>query len=227
MKGWIGVFALIVLLMLGIAPSVMASAVVIKMDVGVSKNVTTSGESYGIEFSLSGGGLANVKEAVLSIPNGLKMYLSNKLAFTSIDLSAGSMSETTLAQRFPAGLYTATLYPNQYGVLQTNVSFDFPSTPEFTYPLNGATGVSLTPTITWGSLSGITDLKLKVLTTGNVAALTVSLPTNATSFEISGGVLEANTQYEAQLIATDQNGTGNCTSSIKTISTISFTTGAQ
>lgn len=194
MKQWAISCALIFLVMSVFSASAVATEQ-INLGIDISKNVSSTGELYGIRFVLNGSGLKNVKGAMINIPNGLKTSLVNNLGFTSIDLGAGSMNYTTFGQRFPEGLYSVKLAPNQYGVLQATVVYDFPTTPEITSPQDGAVDVLLTPTVTWYPLGNGNNLRLRILTQGNSVVFNTILPPDATSLEVPANLLDPGTQY--------------------------------
>ena len=184
------------------------------------KNISSQGESYGIEFQLWGENLKEVRKFSIRVPNGKKIQFSNRMNFNNFLVSTDSMNFTQFNRQFPEGEYEIDFSPRRYGRFVVNMIYNFPN-PLITYPSDGATGVPLDLTFQWGPLENIGSLTITIKSASN--ELTNDLPTNATSFTPSGG-LDPNTQYNVSLRAEAIDFEGN---RLVTTHTISFTTGAQ
>jgi uncharacterized repeat protein (TIGR01451 family) len=88
-----------------------------------------------------------------------------------------------------------------------------PAAPVLTAPANGATGVSLAPTLTWGASSGAASYDVHF---GTASSPPLAINTTATSY--APGALSAETLYYWQIVA--RSGAGTASSA-----TWSFTTG--
>jgi hypothetical protein len=86
------------------------------------------------------------------------------------------------------------------------MAYDFPTTPVVTSPADNATDVSLAPTFEWESLADddVDGLLLILLTqdfSENTLELIRYLPKETTSFSVPEGFLEADTEYELNVVA--------------------------
>ena len=184
------------------------------------KNISSQGDSFGIDFQLWGENLKKVSKFSILVPNRKKIQFSNHLNFNNFLFSSDSLDFTQFNRQFPEGKYEFDFSPRKYGRFAVNMIYNFPN-PLITYPSDGATGVPLNLTFQWDPLENIGNLTITIKSASS--ELTNDLPTNATSFTPSGG-LDPNTQYDVSLRAEAIDFGGN---RLVTTLTISFTTGAQ
>lgn len=184
------------------------------------KNISSQGESFGIDFQLWGENLKKVSKFLILVPNRKKIQFSNRLNFNNFLFSSDSMNIAQFSRQFPEGEYEFDFSPRKYGRFVVNMIYNFPN-PLITYPSDGATGVPLNLTFQWDPLENIGSLTITIKSASS--EFTNDLPTNATSFTPSGG-LDPNTQYDFSLRAETIDFGGN---RLVTTLTISFTTGAQ
>ncbi len=197
----------------------------IQMNVNMSKDVSSTGETYGIRFSLSGDQLKKASRIFVDGPRGRRVWVNNTLNLNDILLSALNLGLDEFNLYFPEGDYKISFSPPAIGKLKVHMTHNFPSIPAITSPLDGAVNVPTNPVITWAPITGISGLQLQ-LTDNAGFVLGTSLPFNATSYAVPANLLKPNTGYELSLEAriTDLI---NGTSELTTTMTISFTTGAQ
>lgn len=178
----------------------------IKLRMVVDKVTTSSGESYDAQFHAEGKPLENVKVVRVKTPKGKNMVLKNPLGLSYMEIEAYDMSIGDFQKKFPEGKYQISLSPKKYGNSTFDMAYDFPPTPVVTNPAAGATDVSLTPTFEWESLAD-DDINgfLLILTTQDSAEnsleLIMFLPKETTSFSVPEGFLEADTEYELDVVA--------------------------
>jgi hypothetical protein len=87
-----------------------------------------------------------------------------------------------------------------------------PSAPTLSSPSNGATGVSITPTLSWNASSGATSYQLQVSTSSSFSTTVVNQTgITTTSYAVSG--LANNTTYYWRVNATNAGGTSAWSSS--------------
>lgn len=184
------------------------------------KNISSQGESFGIDFELWGENLKKVSKFLILVPNRKKIQFNNRLNLNNFLFSSDNMDFTQFSRQFPEGEYEFDFSPRKYGRFVVNMIYNFPN-PLITYPSDGATGVPLNLTLQWDPLENIGSLTITIKSASN--ELTNDLPTNAISFTPSGG-LDPNTQYNVSLRAEAIDFEGN---RLVTTHTISFTTGAQ
>jgi Bacterial Ig-like domain len=184
------------------------------------KNISSLGESYGIDFELWGANLKKVSRFSIRVPDGKRIQFNNRLNFNNFLFSSDNMNSTQFSRQFPEGIYKIDLSPRIYGRFEVNMLYNFPN-PLITYPSDGATDVPLNLTIQWDPLQNIGRLTITIKSASN--ELTNDLPTDATSFTPNGG-LDPNTQYDVSLRAEVIDFEAN---RLITTLTISFTTGAQ
>jgi hypothetical protein len=184
------------------------------------KNISSLGESYGIDFELWGENLKQVSRCSIRVPDGKKIQFNNRLNFNNFLFSSDNMTSAQFNRQFPEGLYKINLRPRRYGTFEVNMLYNFPN-PLITYPSDGATDIPLNLTILWDPLQTIGRLTITIKSASN--ELTNDLPVDATSFTPSGG-LDPNTQYDVSLRAEVINSDGG---HLITTRTIAFTTGAQ
>ena len=118
------------------------------------KDVTTSGESYKVNFDLEGDVLKNTRKVYITVPRNKNMMIRNRLNLNKITLESINTSYGDFIESFPEGKYNFYLFPrpfkNSRSVL---MSHDFPNTPVLIYPTDGAAAVPLTPVIEWAQFS--------------------------------------------------------------------------
>ena len=102
-------------------------------------------------------------------------------------------------------------YTTANATVQINV-IGPPSSPILVSPANGATGVSLTPTLSWNTSSGATSYNVYFGTSP-----TPPLATNTTATSYSPGTLNPGTVYYWQVVA--ENSTGSASSAIWSFTT--------
>ena len=148
---WIFIF------MLTLSTTIMAQDE-IEMDIDMLKVVDSQDESYGIEFEVCGDSVKDIRRILILLPNNKRMRLMNTLGLNAYRLEAWGMPYEEFADKFPQGLYSIILFPEIFGsLLNVYMSHDFPTTPEITYPIDGAIDIPLTFTIQWEPLYSIND----------------------------------------------------------------------
>ena len=176
-------------------------------EVSLAKDIDSSGEEqYSINFEIESedeSGSGGVTKIQIKSPKGKKMDLKNGLGLAEFGLESGDLSFEDFQDMYPEGKYTVTLYPkSKYGSREFDLSYDFPSTPEITYPENGATDLPLSFTVEWESYDDNVDfLALELEDEDGTVGFEVVLSSDTTSFLIPGGVLKPDTQYDMELLA--------------------------
>lgn len=221
--------SLIAIVILGLNTSIYA--IDFALDIDMIKKVSSAGDMYSIIFHIEYPQDADVKRVEIKLPNKNKMALANKFKLNEFQLFADSMAYAVFMKRFPVGIYTISLFPRSYGTLKVNLSHDFLPTPVITYPNHAATGVPLTPTITWMDLGE--DMWSTLYIEGNGSILgeikfKIDLPPGITSYTVPSGLFEPNQEYEITLAVgyeTESPPPLSGESSIETHRFITFTTG--
>jgi hypothetical protein len=185
------------------------------------KNISSLGESYGIDFELWGENLKRVNRLSIRVPNGKKIQFSNRLNFNNFLFSSDNMNFTQFNRQFPEGEYEINFSPRWFGKFAVNMIYNFPD-PLISYPSDGDTNIPLNLTFQWDLLENIENLTITIKSLAY--ELINDLPTNATSFTPPLGDLGPNTQYEVSLRAEGIDFEGN---RLVTTHTISFTTGTE
>jgi hypothetical protein len=219
MKRLVITLGLTFFLVFALKTSAMAQAEIQKR-ITMYKNMSSLGESFGIEFELWGENFKKVNSLTIRVPNGKRVQFSNRLDFNNFLFSSDNMNFTQFNRQFPEGEYKIDLSPWAYGRFTVNMLYNFPN-PLITSPSDGATGVPLNQPIEWGLLENINSLTITIRSGSN--ELTNDLPVGATSFTPSSA-LDPNTQYDVSLRAEVIDFEGN---RLITTHTISFTTGTQ
>ncbi len=222
MKKLIGILALIFLIMLGINTAVMAQNEV-QMQITMFKDVSLSGETYGISFDVSGEKLRNVTRVLIDGPRGRRVPITNPLKLNLVSVSVDNLSLVDFNFWFPEGDYKITLTPPSYGKLKVHMTHNFPSTPAVLYPLEGSADVPTNLVITWAPITSIMGLRLELKNDAGFA-FGIELPINATSYTVPLNLLRPNAGYQLLLEAKVTDFTGN---GLITTQTISFATKAQ
>ena len=222
MKKCIGMLILISLFVFGMKPCAMAQDEV-QMHINMFKDVSSSGEVYGISFDLTGDKLKKVYRVFVDGPRGRRIWVNNTLNLNQILLSSVNLGIEEFNLWFPEGEYKITFSPPAFGKLKVRMTHNFPSTPVIVYPTDGAVDIPVNPVITWGPLTDILSLRLTVKDRAGLE-FSIELPTNATSYSLPVNLLKPNTQYELSLqdTVTDFGGNGLTATTL-----ISFTTMAQ
>jgi len=199
MKKYSLMMALVLLMLSGMKTGVMAQDQVL-MSIEMFKNVSSTGETYGISFNLSDDALKKVTRVYVQGPKGARIWVNNTLNLNGIVLSAANLSLDEFNHWFPEGTYRITMTPPVFGKLIVQMTHNFPPTPTVSYPAEGSTDVPTNPTISWAPMTGITSLRLQ-LTDGADFLYSTGLPVTDTSFAVPANVLEPNTRYELSLQA--------------------------
>ncbi|MCX5886121.1 MAG: hypothetical protein NT096_09470 [Proteobacteria bacterium] len=191
------------------------------VDIDMWKSVYSHGDYYSIGFHMSGDIFKNIKYVVIDNPNGNKTWLKNAFGHNSISLEKTDMTYEEFNNEFPEGKYNIRFIPRSYGGFKKNLTYNFPPTPEITYPADGATNVPLSFTITWNPVWN-EGLELRI--EGEDFVYELDPESDATSYTIPTGILQGNTQYDIILEAqTETQGVGD----IGTERIISITTASQ
>jgi len=190
----------------------------------VRKEVSTSGESYRVNFDLEGDVLKNTRKVHIAVPRNKNMLIRNRLNLNKITLESINTSYEDFIESFPEGTYNFYLFPrpfkNSRSVL---MSHDFPNTPVLIYPTDGAATVPLTPIIVWAPFnsSDIDNLFLEIKGVG--LNYRIELLPNTITLALPIGLLKPITQYTLSLGAkktTDSQGSYRESARV-----ITFTTG--
>lgn len=86
-----------------------------------------------------------------------------------------------------------------------------PPAPTLISPLNGATNVTVTPTLDWSDVSGATGYKVQVALNSSFTALVFDESVTASQVSISSGTLSGQTLYYWRVAAVNAGGQGNYT----------------
>ncbi len=178
----------------------------IKLRMVVDRVTTSSGEYYDAQFHAEGKPLEDVEIVRIKTPKGKNMVLRNPVGLSYMEIEAYNMSIGDFQKKFPEGKYQISLSPRKYGDVTYDMAYDFPTTPVVTSPADNATDVSLAPTFEWESLADddVDGLLLILLTqdfSENTLELIRYLPKETTSFSVPEGFLEADTEYELNVVA--------------------------
>lgn len=95
-----------------------------------------------------------------------------------------------------------------YSSVWSFTTLSVPPAPTLISPANNSIGVSLTPTLYWGSISGITNYKVQVSLTSSFTSLIDSAVITNNYYVIPQGKFQYNTIYYWRVNATNSNGTG-------------------
>ena len=196
----------------------------------VEKEVSPDSEGYNAEFRFDDSALSDVKKIQIKAPNGKKAELINGLRFNSEISLPGGGSFEEFQSKFPEGKYTVKFSPSKFGSADFHLTYDFPSTPQITYPKDGATGMPLSFTIEWESLEDIDSIMLKIeADSSDDFSFKRTLTTDSISFTVPDGFLQPNTTYEIVLIAIKHPEEDSDSLSYEMCSNrvISFTTGSE
>ncbi len=192
--------------------------------------------AYSVAWSFTTLGLASPSPPTLSSPsNGatgasitptLSWNASTGAASYQLQVSTSSSFATTVVNQSGitatsyavSGLTNNTVYywrvnaTNAGGTSAYSSSWSFttivaaPSAPTLSSPSNGATGVSITPTLSWNASTGATSYQLQVSTSSSFTTTVVNQSgITATSYAVSG--LTNNTVYYWRVNATNAGGT--------------------
>mgnify|MGYP001576922537 CR=1 FL=1 len=98
-----------------------------------------------------------------------------------------------------------------------------PSAFSYSLPLNGSTGVSLTPTLSWADSVGETSYKIEIATDPGFTAIidTATVGTDIINYTVPAGKLSSSTTYYWRVIAVNSYGTTTISNA-----PFAFTTGA-
>ena len=103
MKKIFGLWVLAFIGILGMNTGAMALEQV-QMQINMSKDVSSQGETYGISFALSDDALKNVNTVVVDGPRGARVRLNNTLDLNDILLSAVNLSLEEFNRLFPRAI---------------------------------------------------------------------------------------------------------------------------
>jgi len=218
MKKSVFILFLVFLAIVGMETSGLAQD--IQKYITMSKDISSSGEFYAIQFDLFGEQLKKVNKVVIDVPKSKKILLRNQLNFNRFLLSSDNMTFDEFKRRFPEGEYSIDFSPRSYGRFRSTMIYNFPN-PVITYPPDGTANVPTHLTILWEPLANISDLQLTIRS--GAYELSNSLPIDVTSFTVSQD-LDHNTQYQVALRATTTDFEGNA---LVTTQTVTFTTGLE
>lgn len=185
------------------------------------KDVESGGATYGLEFECESCDRP-INKLRLKTPKK-NWSMPNPFGLNELVFASRGLSYQDFKKKFPAGKYRAIASlsnPTGKEKINVNLTHNFPATPAITYPTDGATGVSVTPTIQWNAV-GAVDM-LEILIRGDEVELTIELPTGDTSYAVGQNVLQPNTQYELWVDVTNLVTGGG---QILTGRRIEFTTG--
>lgn len=201
MKNYLLILILGSLIFLGMETNIMAQQDESWIELRIEKSLDSDGEFYDFDFDFDGIPInMDILEAFLLITPGSKWTLGlNRLLTDDFTMEAEEMSLADLEGKFPEGNYWVVFLPQFLGFLHVNVHHNFPQTPVITYPVDGATSVSLNPTFTWNPIGGINGLALEIEIPDESFSYRIGLPTNATSYAVPNGFLRPNTNYELYL----------------------------
>lgn len=200
------------------------------LEVSLEKDIDPDGEEqYSIGFEMGSedeSGLEGITQIQIKSPKGKKIHLKNGLRLAEFDFGSEDMSFKNFQNMYPEGKYMVTLYPkSKYGSRTFDISYNFPLTPEITYPENGAVDLPLSFTVEWESLDDDIDgLYLDIHDGDEFLEFNIHLSSDTTFFVIPDGMLKPDTQYDMQLTAYKYSGAGLVFS---TIQSIVFTTGSE
>ncbi|NTW48574.1 MAG: hypothetical protein HGB19_02340, partial [Chlorobiales bacterium] len=135
---------------------------------------------------------------------------------SSVQSAGGGIADSVISQLLSALSGSTTYYyrlvaKNQKGTIAgTEQSFTTllapPGVPSLTSPADGATGVSSTPTLSWGSVTWAAGYELQVSTVSNFATTVVNQTSlTATSYAVTPA-LNAGTQYYWRVLAKNAAG---------------------
>lgn len=175
-------------------------------------------------LSLPSNGAGNVPLTTLldwSDVSGASTYnvqVATDTAFTNIVINQSGLAASQYS--ITSGLNNNTQYywrasaVNGAGTSPYSSVFTFttvvavPSAPTLSTPANGATGVSLTPTLDWNDVSGASTYTLHVATDSAFSNVIINQSGLASSqYSVSSGVLSNNTKYYWRVSATNAGGT--------------------
>ena len=188
------------------------------------KEVSTTGESYRVNFDLEGDVLKSTRKVYITVPRNKNMVIRNRLNLNKITLESINTSYEDFIESFPEGTYNFYLFPRPFKNLRSVLmSHDFPNTPVLIYPTDGAATVPLTPIIVWAPFnsSDIDNLFLEIKGVG--LNYRIELLPNTTALALPIGLLKPITQYTLSLGAkktTDSQGSYRESARV-----ITFTTG--
>ena len=113
------------------------------------------------------------------------------------ELETWGLDFNEFTQEFPQGPYFIVPFPHTDSFKFVNIAYNFPPTPNVTFPIDGQTNVSLTHTITWVPMPGIDYIWLGIFEENGDGRIDVDLGPGVTSFTIPGGcgALKPNTRY--------------------------------
>jgi hypothetical protein len=153
----------------------------------------------------------------------IQISLSSNFGTTFVNQSTGSTSQYT--HNSPNFAYNTTYYwrvnaTNSGGTGQWSTVWHFttiiaaPPAPVLISPLNGATNVSLTPTMDWTDVSGATAYQLQISTSSSFSSfvLNVEVP-QVSQYTVPSGVLQGYTLYYWRVASKNSGGQGAFSSS--------------
>ena len=160
---------------------------------------------------------------------------TNLLTFLSLnDMIAGM---DTISYTVSTGLSPSIIYywrvkaVNSYGnTLASNAPFTFTTTSgggsaptafNYSLPLNNATGVSTTPTLSWADSVGETSYAIEIATDPGFTAIahSATVGTNTISYTVPGGMLSSLTPYYWRVKAINSYGATTVSSAPFTFTT--------
>ncbi len=163
---------------------------------------------YAVAVGVSGSFSGNVTLSASGLPAGATGTFS-----VNPVTAPGNSNLTVTTAGVAAGTYNLTITgtsgaQNQSANVTLTVLAGAPGQAVLSSPANGATGVSQTPTLTWGAVAGATSYDVQVSTVSNFATTVVNATgITGTSYVVSPA-LSANTLYYWRTRAVNSCGTG-------------------
>jgi uncharacterized protein (TIGR02145 family) len=87
-----------------------------------------------------------------------------------------------------------------------------PDSPELSSPTNGATNISITPSLTWGTVNGTTSYRVQVSTTSTFTTMAIDDSLLSVNSKTINSSLNNNTTYYWRVNAKNTSGTGSWSS---------------
>ncbi|MBX7047143.1 MAG: T9SS type A sorting domain-containing protein [Ignavibacteria bacterium] len=159
-------------------------------------------------------GATSYKIQVSTVSNFAVIVDSAIVATNSYTIAAGILQPAT-------GYFWRVNASNAIGTSTYSTTFNFstvlnlPPTPTLVSPPNGQSGVSLTPSLIWNSLTGVTSFQIQVSTQANFSTITDSATVagNLNIYNVPAGRLGLATNYNWRVRAINASGTGAWSSS--------------
>jgi hypothetical protein len=216
----VGLGAMLIALMpvRGMAQEALTMSLTMRKDIHLSNNAAL----YRVGFKLSGDPLINARKVIITVPDGDRMEVQNRLNLSTMDLEVTQADYKKFITTFPEGNYNMYPVPRRIpGLRNIFLSHDFPAQPALLYPPGDGAIVPLTFNVEWHPLADIANSSIFLEINGQNRRYSVTLPPSATSFTLPDGLLEPSQQYEMILGVAVQDGSG---SRHETAEILNFTT---